>query len=101
MVLQRQVESNESPEVLQRPFTTRSKIYVGLQATNWSLKRQYTLLLALAALTAIQITVEAQHKSPELAKIEEKLIRFVELEYAGKRHGFEANRTFEAKPSAT
>jgi hypothetical protein len=25
--------------VLQQPFTTRSKIYVRLQATNWSLKR--------------------------------------------------------------
>jgi hypothetical protein len=78
VVLQRQVESNESPEVLQRPFTTRSRIYVRLQVTNWSLKRQFTLLLALAALTAIQNTAEAQHKSPELSRIEEKLIRSVE-----------------------
>jgi hypothetical protein len=44
------------------------------------MKRQFTLLLALAALTTIQLTAEAQYKSPELLRIEEKLVRSVELD---------------------
>jgi hypothetical protein len=50
------------------------------------MKRQFTLLLALAALTTIQLTAEAQHKSQELIRIEDKLVRSVASEMPDWKH---------------
>jgi hypothetical protein len=50
------------------------------------MKMQLILCQAILVLTGMQITAEAQYKSPELIRIEDKLVRSVALDMADWKH---------------